>query len=896
MELIASLSFFINSPQLLCLILLAGLVFKAYLLTILLTKYSSKPQTNTFGIFLLCVILFSASMADLYWLLTLFNRLAVLHISSASHHFLSRIIDALNTTLHLAISLLIEILLHKKVNEHHTYKITRLSIGTLLILFFTTTAFLDKHDTFPYVLIALRTLYFYILIIGLQSLYQAVRAIHIYPIPKLLKYQLKIFIYAIFAPFLLFKLLTVNPFTFSPAFVVTTYPFISLTTILLTYAIYFCAKKLIGLRFLNVKDHVETVYNLNFVKDFKKTLGDLSQVSNVNELKHISLQFFKNMFETPQETVHFYIRNNDISEQPDDQKHLAIERFLSLGTADQRILVDFLYHSKILIRDEIEFSAFYEEKAGYQEAIDFMRAINADLFLPIYDKKKLIAYILIDHNARPRKFYNNVERDEMLVFAAYVSSIINLVRNRNFDALLVQEKELKEELYIKHQEINQYKESIRSFFRNSQDRKVGILFYKNRRFIFGNQTAQEFLACDPGIHRGHPVVQLLKKLIKNVQSYQTAQSASYQGEGKKIIINALPHMESNDIIFTLYHPDVNDTIKMQADMLKDPSHWDYLLYLETTESGQLINQLIPGNGELLLNFKIDLLKIALNKKATLLCLPSEDIHQTAELIHAISLRKEFSVISLSEPEKEYVHAIKLFGINPLLTGGAKPEPLLEKLDTSGTLFIANIHFLSLETQEALADFIKYGAFHVFKSDHRIASDVRIICSSVHDLATLVEKGLFSRTLLQELKKTSLKMPSLTTLSATEFKELSENVMRQALKAKSMEPMLTLSDREKEKLHSSCPTSLHELRKRIYSVLLEKSHKQDIEDSLEITAATLSSDPEMTAIINLGKDALKDRKMMEYLWQTFDKNQTKIAALLGVNRSSVNRRCKDYHLL
>ena len=44
----------------------------------------------------------------------------------------------------------------------------------------------------------------------------------------------------------------------------------------------------------------------------------------------------------------------------------------------------------------------------------------------------------------------------------------------------------------------------------------------------------------------------------------------------------------------------------QIDLLKDPSKWDYLLYLETTKSGQLINQLIPGSGENLLNYKINL--------------------------------------------------------------------------------------------------------------------------------------------------------------------------------------------------------------------------------------------------------------------------------------------------
>ena len=56
-------------------------------------------------------------------------------------------------------------------------------------------------------------------------------------------------------------------------------------------------------------------------------------------------------------------------------------------------------------------------------------------------------------------------------------------------------------------------------------------------------------------------------------------------------------------------------------------------------------------------------------------------------------------------------------------------PLLEKLDNIGTLFIKNIHFLDLETQEYLAEFIRYGFFSVFKSEHKIPSNVRIICSS-----------------------------------------------------------------------------------------------------------------------------------------------------------------------
>ena len=52
---------------------------------------------------------------------------------------------------------------------------------------------------------------------------------------------------------------------------------------------------------------------------------------------------------------------------------------------------------------------------------------------------------------------------------------------------------------------------------------------------------------------------------------------------------------------------------------------------------------------------------------------------------------------------------------------------------------------------------------------------------------------------------------------------------------------------------------------------------------------------MYNVVKLGKSALKDKQIMTYLWNKF-KNQTKIAKLLNVNRSSVNRRCKEFNLI
>ena len=122
-----------------------------------------------------------------------------------------------------------------------------------------------------------------------------------------------------------------------------------------------------------------------------------------------------------------------------------------------------------------------------------MSTINADIFLPIYENEKLIAYIIVERHARVKSFYSNVERDELIVFGSYLGNIINLLQNKNLDVLIEQEQHLRKELYHKHQEIEQYKESIKSFLRKSKTKHIGILFYKNRQFSYGNQAAKELI-------------------------------------------------------------------------------------------------------------------------------------------------------------------------------------------------------------------------------------------------------------------------------------------------------------------------------------------------------------------------------------------------------------------
>ena len=220
--------------------------------------------------------------------------------------------------------------------------------------------------------------------------------------------------------------------------------------------------------------------------------------------------------------------------------------------------------------------------------------------------------------------------------------------------------------------------------------------------------------------------------------------------------------------------------------------------------------------------------------------------------------------------------------------------MLELLDQRGTLFIKDIHLLDLVCQEYLAKFIRYGFYHVYKSEQRKQSNVRIICSSNQDIERLIKENKFSPVLFAELNPTTLKMPSLSSLPTVELDSLADGFSQQAVSSNTFNNLLALTEKDKRRLAKTQPASLQELRKRVKQLILQKAEQKNINQEI-IDPTYETNDPILLQAARLGKYALKDKKIMTLLWQKFDKNQNKIAEFLGVNRSSVHRRCRLYSL-
>lgn len=775
----------------------------------------------------------------------------------------------------------------------------------------------DPNGLIPFIsdYISAHIAFFSIMLAIVPAIVRATRTVLGGHLPSILKYQARTFIFALIIPYYALYCLTFNPFSLLPLWLVDNAFINSFYTFLLAGALFYCTRKMVGLRFLNINDHVKSNQRFDFVNDFKDILEQLSHAVSLTELKHIAQAFCKEAFKIPGDKIVLAVRateegrgnnngngGNGNGAEEGNSRAAVVERFIAQqsSSGDPSILIHTIRKQRILIRDEIEFSNFYEPTPSQTALLSFMRSINADIFLPIFERQAIVAYILVERNARPNRLYSDVERDEMVIFAGYLGNVINLLRNKNLDALMIENREIREELYLKHQELSQFKESVRSFIRSAKTRKIGILFYKRSRFSLGNQAAQELMSIDPNLHEGHPLAIDLKNLARSVHKYRTAQTVmSRDTNGTRLMLSAVPSLDDNSIIILAYHPDIADILVMHEDILRDPSRWDYVLYLETTQSGKLINRLLPGSGSTLLSFKIDLLKTALSRRATLLKIPHEDLMPTVELLHHVSLRHMLHVIQLTGQEKGHEVAIKLFGINPLLAEHNEPtDGLLERLNNIGTLFIENIHYLSLETQNHLAEYLRYGIFSVFRSDRKAASNVRIICSTNQDLTALVEQGNFSPQLCNELQKMTLTLPSMLTLPSEELASLAEGFSEQALNnASPLKQLVALSEKEKEKILKQSPASIHELKQQVLYTLTNKTAKKQFasfSEDIEFDPAYDISDPEIARAVRLGKHALKDPQLMALLWHKF-KNQTTIAQLLRVNRSSVNRRCKDFAL-
>lgn len=870
------------------------------LLTKIYLKQNTFKQKSAAFYFLLFTII-SLAIENLSWIFKLLYFLEVSPIQNYKN--IQIFITAawiFNTILYHSFGLFIEHIIENKLNFRLHHKIFFICHAIFIPLFIYSAYY---HIIGQHWLITANTIFriavLYRPILIMPSIIIALYKIYYNDIPSILKKQLTIFLQIIIAPLILSDLIQCLPIFYQTGATSDIAGIMgTICTIYMTAAVIFCARNLMRFRFFNFSTRVQDKHVSDLGGNFKDTIEKISLARTPHELKYITQTFFKDTFNIPNENVHLYFRYKQEYQIQNSENSFCttinnvIESFIS---KNDNQLIELLQEYRILVSDEVAFDAYYNGQEPEKLLTNFLQSIDSEIFLPMYDNKAIIAYLAIKRRKNHR-FYNVTEQNKMVIFGTFLASAINIIHNNNAISLLHENKKIKEELYLKHQEVHQYKESIKTLLKQKSSSHVGILLYRDDRFTFSNETARHLLPINLNHPRRHPAAIAMTKLAQQVESFRTLQTKIlYDNYNKQMLVTGVPHLDyQGGVILTLHYPDSSDIIKTHIDKLQDPSQLDYLLYLETTKSGKLINQLLPSYHETFLNFKIKLLQIALNKKATLLQTHNEDLQTIVEIIHNISLRTTLHILDLKPTLVTHDLGIKLFGLNPLLML-EQERGLLEKLDQKGTLFIKNIEFLDLNTQNKLAEFIRYGMFTLLKSEQKVFSDVRIICSLSENPEKLIAEKKLSPELFNELAETSLQMPSLKTIETHELEELIDQIAYQMTESNNFSSLLSISKKEKTELLDHKPASLQEFKLKIQHLLAKKSKEYDVAQEYHYDPELHITDPKLLRAAALGKQALKDPDMMSMLWSQFN-CQNKIALLLGVNRSSVQRRCKEYNLL
>ncbi|MCK4265098.1 sigma 54-interacting transcriptional regulator [Candidatus Babeliales bacterium] len=683
----------------------------------------------------------------------------------------------------------------------------------------------------------------------------------------------------------------------------------SITSMLLTYMVYYCARMLLNLRFLNIQRHVKSnaYKKFNFPNDFVSVISNLGSIAKGEELIPIAKKFFKKAFDIEEKNIHLFLRGKLINEgksfcyEKNGQRKLYIEEVFNPDTEKPEIS-NYVAKHKILIRDEIEFTDFYETTENFhpsndslREVIHFINHIKADVFLPIYSNNRLVASIVIDKDARGNRLFTDVERDEMLIFCNYLSSIIYLVMHMNLDTILERERNVRLSAYSNKKMLSLLKRSLSPFV-DSKGGRIGILNYKNKKFSYLNQEARDLLKADLNKDRGFDITSVITEMAQESAKFLNSYKKILKNQkDEPLLVSVAPNVDKSNTIITVTTPYISDLIKDKLFNLKELSKWEYALALVTTKEGAAIERLLPADTPTLLNCKISFFEYATTQKKLLLEVSSEeDALVFAQAAHKINGREMFEEVVLSRYQEEDELAYKLFGLNPIFEEEHE-RCLLESLHEKGTLFIQNIHWLSLDLQRKLLEFITTGKFNPLRSDEFVESDVLLICASNQNLMDLVQRGLFLKDFYLELRRSSLWLPSLSSLPEEEFLTLAEGLRQQVVLTKLYQNLLLFSEADKNKLLVSGCVSLQELKTKIKTIVLKKTQRHSIDTGSIIDPAYAISDLDLAEAARLGRLALKDPKILNMLMIKFKHSQSKVAQFLGVNRSSVSRRCIQYEI-
>lgn len=277
----------------------------------------------------------------------------------------------------------------------------------------------------------------------------------------------------------------------------------------------------------------------------------------------------------------------------------------------------------------------------------------------------------------------------------------------------------------------------------------------------------------------------------------------------------------------------------------------------------------------------------------------------AQAIHDKSPRRNAAFVDINcSAIPETLIEAELFGHQRgTFTGAHESRCGLFEQASGGTLFLDEVDALNLSAQAKLLRVLQERTVRRIGARANIAIDVRIISATNCDLAQAVAAGRFRPDLYYRLRVLPLHLPELCSragdvkLLLEHFLTLKAERVGQTPKSFSAEALRALSE-------YPWPGNVRELENAVeYALAIGSGDELGIEDlPIEISKAQQQADSGnlkqlleayMTDRIPLAE--IEKRYILSVL-QQFGGNQVRAAAALGIDRSKLYRRLKEYGVM
>jgi hypothetical protein len=919
-------------PPIVLAIIMASVCVKLYFIASLCYKGWQAQAAAHRSLYFLITTLFFSLFSDMAWAAKFIHKIFFPDASYACVTFFIRIGWSSIALQHQYLSLFMQGLIQQKVLLTKAQKAVT-TLAYLFCFYFVYTAFFDPHLTdktaqllaqkiifnppFEVIMVRLSTLYL-VAVLVIPGIQIVIEHAHSSTLPKIVKKQLFIFLVYFVCPYLIIELLQGVAIIFS-VMERGLYVIVGLATLLLIIALYYAINRIILLRFMNwsadvqldtpfgtqpdsqfdtqfgVKSDAQGDPTITQLPFFISTLKQLSFAHSKPELSYITQQFFKTAFHIPEKSVTLHIPHEPATQA-------LINSMLAPSLATPVTISGYLKQQRIFIFDNISCSNFYEPSALYEKIIERMLHLEADIFIPLYQKETVIGCILIKKSSR-NSCFSKADRDKMIVFAHYLSSNIHLIATKSHETLVKRIRAATRELQTSQQELNLFKETVRHALkteRTDNAKKIGVLYFQNNLLTPSTQTADFFPALNQyalNQYDGLPLIRTIKQVARKVAATKVAHSELFLTEKTEkqdhLLISGSGQLnkEHAALICVQYAPHA-EIIQKYSNLFAEPSDWYYLLFLHTTQVGHHINSSIKVATDYFLYFKLHLLKKLVTSASLFIHVHEKDTPTLIATINQLydnpELRTTALIQTVTIESPTTAHTV-----GPLIFGD-KTHPGL--VNTASLVIIINAHWLPTDTQRALSAYVQEKSL---KHDAQRNTCGGVKTRFVFISSESVQHSYFDRDFYLALKNNTLTIPVPETLPHEELSALIDGITQKLLSDTFWHGALSLNQRDKKTLMAKPPKSLYTLQKNIYDILHNKIKHNTQNGSLSSLAATDGLDTSTIAAIKhlsyLGKHALKDPEAMKLLWHSFGNYHT-IARILSVDTASVYRACKKYGLL